>query len=197
MSLILLFLIIIIIISPINGVHQSTSRISSMGLEYRPKNSVQFISSNTIETRILCSAACNQLLSCRVFDYDSVSKRCRLFEGDSTTGSIISSSSSTSFVGTVSISSSLYSATHNQGCQTCEQTRYEVCVSNTSTCHCPTHTYWNGEICALQLFINDTCEQLDACRSDLNLTCSTDCAGNFVKCSNTVFNCKHRIFSHM
>ncbi len=32
------------------------------------------------QTKIRCSAACNQLSSCRIFDYDSASKRCRLLK---------------------------------------------------------------------------------------------------------------------
>ena len=46
----------------------------------------------TAQTKSHYSAAYNQLSSCRMIDYDSISKRCRLFEDDSTTGSIISSS---------------------------------------------------------------------------------------------------------
>ena len=92
------------------------------------------------------------------------------------------SSSSTSIVGTTSISSTLYSPTHNQSCQVCQDTRYEVCSANTSTCQCPTHTYWNGPVCALQLFQNDACERSYACRLDLNLTCTADCYGESAKC---------------
>jgi hypothetical protein len=96
--------------------------------------------------------ACNQLTSCRTFDYDLVSQRCRLFEGDST---------------------------------------------NTSSCQCPLNTYWNGFVCALQLFENDPCEQSDACRLDLNLTCiSPNCYGEFPKCSVPVFDSKHITFSY-
>ncbi|CAF3473197.1 unnamed protein product [Rotaria socialis] len=88
-----------------------------MGLEYTPINNVQLIATKYIQTKFLCSAACNQESSCRIFDYDLISKRCRLFEGDSTTGSINLSSSPTSIVGVVSISSSIYSSINNQLCQ--------------------------------------------------------------------------------
>jgi hypothetical protein len=121
-----------------------------------------------------------------------------LFEGDSTTGSIISSSSSTSVVGTVRISSTLYSSIYNQPCQACQQNRYEVCSTNTSTCQCPSHTYWNGSVCALQLFENEICGQLNSCRSDLNLSCLTDCYGSFSsKCLQTVLYSKNIISSCM
>jgi hypothetical protein len=120
-----------------------------------------------------------------------------LFEGDSTTGSIISSSSSTSVVGTVRISSTLYSSTYDQPCQACQQDRYEVCSTNTSTCQCPDHTYWNGSVCALQLFENETCGQVNSCRSDLNLSCLTDCYGNSPQCLQSVIYSKNTISSYM
>ena len=188
--------VLMVLIRPISGIYQSIIQYSLSGLEFQPKNTIQLISSQTIQTIVLCSAACNQLSSCRVFDYDTVSKRCRLFEGDSTTGAIISSNSSTSFVGTVYISSSLYSSAHNQPCQACQQDRYEVCSTNTSTCQCPPHSYWDGSVCALQLFENETCGQVDACRLDLNLSCPSNCYGEFLQCSPTVFNSKLSIFSH-
>jgi hypothetical protein len=121
-----------------------------------------------------------------------------LFEGDSTTGTIISSSSSTSVVGTVRISSTLYSSTYNQPCQSCQQNRYEVCSINTSTCQCPVHTYWNGLVCALQLFENETCGQVNSCRSDLNLSCLTDCYGSSApKCLQSIIYSKKIISSYM
>ncbi len=168
-----------------------------MGLQYQPTNSIQLISIQTAQSKLRCSAACNQLKSCRIFDYDIESKQCRLFEGDSTTGSIISSSSSTSVVGIISISSTLYSSSYNQSCQLCQYSRYETCSSNTSTCQCPSHTYWNGSICALQLFGNDTCEQLNSCRSDLNLSCLTDCYGNSPTCVSSAIYSKNTISSYI
>jgi hypothetical protein len=120
-----------------------------------------------------------------------------LFEGDSTTGSIISSSSSTSVVGTVSISSTLYASTYNQPCEACQQNRYEVCSTNTSTCQCPDHTYWNGSVCALQLFENETCGQVDSCRSDFNLSCLTDCYGDSPQCLQSMIYSKSTISSYI
>ena len=174
--------LLLIISLPINAIYQSRMIFSSMGKEFQPQNNIQLLSTKTIPTKIRCAAACNQLLSCRTFDYDSVSQRCRLFEGDSTTGSIIASSSSTSLVGSILISSTLYSSTHNQPCQTCQENRYETCVTNTSACQCPSHSYWDGSICALQLFGNDQCNFTDSCRWDLNLTCQRDCYGVFKQC---------------
>jgi hypothetical protein len=171
------FFLLLVIVSPMDSIYQSKTKFSSTGLEYKANNNIQLLSTKSIQTKMLCSVQCNQLFSCRIFDYDSVSKRCRLFEGDSTTGSIISSSSSTSVVGTIEISSNLYSSVYNQPCQSCQQDRYEVCSNTTNRYQCPDHTYWNGVVCALQLFENQTCGMLDSCRSDLNLTCLTDCYG--------------------
>jgi len=168
-----------------------------MGLEYQPNNNVQLISTQSIKTKLLCSAQCNQLTTCRIFDYDTVSKRCRLFEGDLTTGSIISSSSTTSVVGTVQISSNLYSSVNNQSCQFCQQNRYETCCTNTSTCQCPGHTYWDGSVCALQLFENAICGQSNACRSDFNLSCLSDCYGYSSTCLPSTTYSKKTIYSHI
>ncbi|CAF3970889.1 unnamed protein product [Rotaria magnacalcarata] len=70
--------------------------------------------------------------------FTAISKRYRLFEGDSTTGSINSPLSPTSIVGVVSISSSIYSSINNQLCQSCTENRYEVCFASTNRCQCPT-----------------------------------------------------------
>jgi len=194
--MLLIFLLIVFPLSII-GIYESSMKVTSIGFEYQPQNSIQLIATKTIQRKILCSVACNQLTSCRTFDYDLVSQRCRLFEGDSTTGSIISSSSSTSVVGTVYISSNLYSSVHNQPCQICQQDRYEVCSINTSSCQCPSNTYWNGFVCALQLFLNDSCGPLDICRSDLNLTCTgANCYGEGGKCLPSNFTSKQEIFSY-
>ena len=166
----------------IHSIYQSNIKFTSTGLEYQPINSVQLISTTIAQSKLRCSIACNHLSSCRILDYDSVSQRCRLFEGDLTTGSIISSASTTSVVGTVRIGSSLYSSIHDQSCQSCQEDRYEACSSNTTTCQCPLHTYWDGSICALQLFQNDVCSQPDMCRSDLNLNCGSYCDGYPPKC---------------
>jgi len=178
--------LLFVIVSTVDSIYQSNIKFTSSGFEYQPQNTIQLISINTAQTKLRCSAACNQLSSCRIFDYDSVSQRCRLFEGDTTTGSIIPSSSSTSVVGTVRIDSTLYSPIYNQSCQSCQQNRYEVCSANTTTCQCPPHSYWDGSVCALQLFQNDACSQLDMCRSDLNLTCGSNCNGYPPQCLQPV-----------
>ena len=188
----LLVLFAISIFLRINAIYQSTLTISSVGYEFQPRYSFQLLVSTTAQTIITCTAACNQLSSCRTFDFDSVSKRCRLFEADTaTTGSIIVSSSSTSQVGSVLISSDLYSSIHNQPCASCQMDRYETCPANTSVCQCPGNSYWDGSVCALQSFENDTCNQQNACRSDLNLTCTLDCSGLFSQCVSILADSKY------
>jgi hypothetical protein len=152
-------------------------------MAFQPRMTIQLLSMTTCQTTAQCAAACNQVQPCRTFDYDLSSKQCRLFEGDPTTGFTALSSTAMSIVGTVRIFSSLFTSAHNQPCVMCEKSRNEICSVNTSRCQCPTHTYWDGLICALQLFENDTCTQIDACRSDLNLTCSANIYGEFQKCA--------------
>lgn len=169
----------------IDGLYQSTISISSTGFEYQPSDDVQLILSVTISTQKLCVQQCHFISSCRLFDYDSVSQRCRLFEGDLTTGSIVSSSSSSSIVGIENITSDLYSSIHNQSCSSCIHDRYQICSVDTNSCQCPPHTYWNGLICALKLFENQTCSGNDVCRDDLNLSCTMSCYGDYLTCQQT------------
>ena len=181
----LLPIIIIAIFSPVYSIYQSRVELSSLGYEFQVRNPIQLIVRTTFRSRLLCSAACNQQPSCRTFDYDSISRRCRLFEGDLTTGSIVLSNSATSIVGSVILVPPLFTQSHNQSRQACQEDRYEICLTNTSTCQCRPHTFWNGSICSLQLFDNDSCSQIDACRADLNLTCTTNSCGQLTKCSSS------------
>jgi hypothetical protein len=178
-------LLLLLLLARASPVYYSYIALSSFGMEFQPRMATQILSMATSRSIARCSAACNQLEPCRTFDYDSSSKQCRLFEGDSTTGSTVPSASPTSIGGTVPVFPSLFTSTHNQPCPMCDQTRYGFCSMNTSTCRCPKHTYWNGLICALQLFDNDTCAQIDACRSNFNLTCSANMYGEFQKCAQS------------
>ena len=180
----------------VDAIFESYANVSSAGFEFQPRTITQLLWTTNTATPLRCSALCNQLLSCRIFDYDSASRRCRLFEGDATTGSSILSSSPTSVVGTVRLLASLYLPMHNQPCSTCAQSRYEICSVGTNRCQCPAHSYWNGAMCALALFENDTCTQMDACRSDLNLTCPGNCYGDFKRCIKTSYNCECPFYLH-
>jgi hypothetical protein len=183
----LLFAIIMLfIVSPTTySIYQSRVMFSSAGHEFQPRNTVQLILVTIARSRTICSATCNQQPACHIFDYDLASGRCRLFEADQTTGSIVASSVSTSIVGTVLTSPSLFFHTHSQSCEACEEDRYEYCTANGSTCQCRPHTFWNGSMCLLQLFENDSCSQIDACRTDLNLTCAAE-YGQFSVCTSGI-----------
>jgi hypothetical protein len=52
-------------------------------------------------------------------------------------------------------------------------------------------------VCALQLFENETCGQLNSCRSDFDLSCLTDCYGFSPKCLPSVIYSKDTISSYM
>ncbi len=176
-------ILITVILSPTHSLYQSFITLSSLGYEFQPQNPVQLLLETAFVSQLLCAAACNQQPSCHTFDYDSTSGRCRLFEGDLTTGLIASSASATSIVGMINLSSSLFVQTYNQSCQACQENRYEICSTTTNLCQCRSHTFWNGSVCLLQLFVNNSCSQIDACRADLNLTCVTDSYGQYNKCS--------------
>ncbi|CAF1670714.1 unnamed protein product [Rotaria magnacalcarata] len=174
---------VIAVSSPGHAVSSSTLSLSLQGHEFQSEYDVQLIFNETVESLILCSAACNQNPSCRTFDYDSSSHRCRLFEADLTNGAIVATASQTSIVGSVILSASLYASMYNQYCSACQENRYQICSSTTNTCQCPGNSYWNGSMCPLQLFENATCSQIDACRSDLNLSCIINSSGEFTQCS--------------
>ena len=180
----LIIITILVILSPsISSIYQSHMDMSSLGKEFQPRNLAQLILQTTTPSRFRCSAACNQRPSCRAFDYDSVSRRCRLFEGDLMTGSIVLSASATSSVGIVTVLASMFSTTHNQSCSTCQESRYETCSAVTSRCQCGPHTFWDGSQCSLQQFEGGSCSQVDECREDLNLTCAMDYSGILKNCS--------------
>ena len=170
-------------LSPIHAIYQSYLQLSALGFEFQPRSRVQLLVETTFPTRLSCAVACNQLPACRAIDYDFSSRRCRLFESDLTTGSVVPSPSASSVVGTMIVYPSMFAQSHDQPCQACQESRYEVCDTNTNTCKCRSRTFWSDSICAIQLFANDTCSQVGACRSDLNLACAADCVGQLTKCA--------------
>ncbi len=156
---------------------KSVSDMSVMGWEFvSVDSSLPPLFTCTAKTRLYCSLECNKRIDCRTFDYDGDSRQCRLWDGDITTGSIVASPAKPqSSVGTIQILPSLYVNIHNQSCDKCAQSRYETCDTNSSTCQCPSKTFWNGSICLPQLLRNQICSRMDDCRLDLNLTCQPSC----------------------
>ena len=170
-------------IPSVQSIFASQMKLSPRGNEFHGRNSLDLIGSTNTPKLLRCAGLCNINRACRTFDYDFSSGRCRLFESDLTAGSIVPSTSPASIVGSVYLSPALFLPVYNQPCQTCEENRYVLCPSNTAACQCPSHTYWNGSMCLLQLIGNSTCSQADACRMDLNLTCSMDGYGRFIQCA--------------
>ncbi|CAF4623809.1 unnamed protein product, partial [Rotaria socialis] len=168
--------------SPAHAIYSSRHSLSLQGHAFQPQYGVQLIFNNTAQSLLLCAATCSQNPPCRTFDYDSSSHRCRLFEADLVNGAIIAVASQTSIVGSVILSASLYASMYNQSCSACQENRYQTCSSTTNRCQCPGNSYWNGSMCLLQLFENATCSQIDACRSDLNLSCIINSYNEFTQC---------------
>ncbi|CAF5181004.1 unnamed protein product [Rotaria magnacalcarata] len=173
--------VVIAMSSPAHAIYSSTFSLSLQGHEFQPQYGVQLIFNETARSRLLCSAACSQNPSCRIFDYDSSSHRCRLFEADLTNGAIIATASQMSIVGSMILSASLYASMYNQSCSACQENRYQTCSPTKNTCQYQGNSYWNGSMCPLQLFANATCSQIDACRSDLNLSCIMNSYGEFTQ----------------
>ena len=156
---------------------KSVSGISGMGWEFLPAdNSLPPLFTCTTKRLLYCNLECNKRIDCRTFDYDEDSRQCRLWDADTTTGFIVASSTKPrSSVGSIKLSPSIYADIHNQSCDKCAQSRYEMCDTNSNTYQCPSKTFWNGSMCSAQLLRNQICTRVDACRSDLNLTCEPSC----------------------
>lgn len=188
MILVFLFLSLPCSNAPVSRMHI----VSALGIEFLPINTLQLLRRTSASTRSICAIACHEQWGCRTFDYDPISGQCRLYEGDLSTGSIVASSSLESIVVTVDISSDLYSTTYDQPCEACTHNRYVQCELD--TCQCPPHTYWNGSQCLLQLFENQVCTQVNACRQDLNLTCFPSRHDTFSRCSSKTCSFCYLIF---
>ncbi|CAF1100912.1 unnamed protein product [Adineta steineri] len=152
--------------------------ITKPGNQFQPANIIELLAINpNIRTLIRCAILCDRNIQCRTFDYDSISKQCRLFEGSIDTG-ILLSVSSASVVGSIKIDESLYDL-YNASSDACVNNRFLVSDTLNNWCHCPIHTYWNGSICVNQRYDGEVCASDNWCRTDLNITCvSSICTGN-------------------
>ena len=181
-------LLFISMILPGSAIIQSSAVISSFGYHFVPFDpSATPLSTLTRSSLIHCYVECNKLVECRTFDFDEDSKQCRLWSDDSTTGSIslATSSKPRSKVGSIKITSHVYTETHGQSCEKCVESRYETCDTSTGTCQCPILTFWNGSMCMPQRYRNQSCSTLDTCRSDQNLECLD------INC-NSIYTCRNR-----
>ncbi|CAF1422970.1 unnamed protein product, partial [Didymodactylos carnosus] len=114
------------------------------GTSFIPADPMELISTIWVSSEISCTETCNINLLCRTYDYDTLSKRCRLFEGEITTGQVNRSAAipSTSRVSSIVYTEQLYLA-YNQTCDKCQINRYLLCINN--ICQCTPHTCWNGD----------------------------------------------------
>lgn len=173
----LYFIVGLLLFIKLSREDRSVSSISEQGREFIPiDSSFPPLLIFTSRKLLYCYLECNKRMDCRTFDFDYNSRQCRLWDVDITTGSIVDSPlKPQSIVGSIQFSSSIYINIHNKSCDLCVQSRYEICDVNSNTCQCPSKTFWNGLICSAQLLSNQICTQIDACRSDLNLTCQPTC----------------------
>ncbi len=149
---------------------QSLLSLSNLGKIFFSEDEQDLLLSDiNVQSLQICIQTCNANILCRIFDFDDQSNRCRLFEGDvDTMGSIITSSSSLSVVGTIQLTPEQFSSI-GLSCSFCAYSRYLICIN--STCQCPPRTYFDGSICHSQNLIGSQCINDTDCRSNLNLTC--------------------------
>ena len=156
---------------------ESSIRLTAFGTAFQPQNSVELLGTfSNVRSLLQCAMQCNQNRQCRTFDYDRLSLVCRQFEGDISTGTILSNSTalSSSRIGGIRYNTTNVLAQYSSYNQTCDQcgigvNRYLQCINN--TCQCPPHTYRNGQMCWNQVYNGSYCTSPLACRNDFNLTC--------------------------
>lgn len=170
MSIVAVYIALLLLSLPYLQAPESFVTVSDPGTEFAPiDENILTLGTFYLSNHMECIYACHTNYICRVFDYDCVSYRCRLFEGDvDTTGSIVSSNSSSSTVGQITLSPNLFTV-YGQACSACFDSRYLTCIN--STCTCFQHTYWTGSICASQYLLGGQCLNSTQCRTDLNYTC--------------------------
>ena len=149
---------------------QSMMDVSVAGLMFSPVDAqALFLMEASAGSLLRCALLCHSTPTCRIFDFDDQSRRCRIFEGDiGTMGSLVSSSSSQSRVGSMQLSAA-YFTRRGQACSFCEHSRYLTCVNG--TCQCYPHSYFDGSMCQSQKLIDASCNAATECRTDLNYTC--------------------------
>ena len=149
---------------------QSFIDFSSSGFEFSPRDmSALFLQSISVGSVGICAETCHSMPLCRTFDFDLLSYRCRIFQGDSdSTGSFVPSSSSQSVVGSIALSPAQFTS-FGQSCSFCQDSRYLQCIN--ATCQCQSNTYFDGVICRSQKLLGDACLNTTDCRIDLNYTC--------------------------
>ena len=150
---------------------QSSIVFSDFGMEYLPVDTqALFLYEIGADSVTTCGQQCHLTDNCRVFDFDSQSNRCRIYDGDTNSiGTITVSSSSESVVGSIELMPEQF-VHRGEPCSFCEGSRYLRCVN--STCQCPSYTFYDGSVCQSQRFLDGVCDDDTHCRDGFNLTCS-------------------------
>ncbi|CAF1267301.1 unnamed protein product [Didymodactylos carnosus] len=166
------FLQWVLFIDVVYSQYQSHIYRADFGTSFIPADPIELISTIWVSSEISCTETCNINLLCRTYDYDTLSKRCRLFEGEITTGHVNRSAAipSTSRVSSIAYTEQLY-LVYNQTCDKCQINRYLLCIND--ICQCTPHTYWNGYMCLNQRYNGSICQNDQWCRNDKNLICSS------------------------
>ena len=178
-----------------NQIMQSKSFLHGDGTDFIPANPTELISDERGTISFMaCYTRCNLNPLCRTFVSDLTT--CRLYQGAIETGNITRSTSSTSRVGGLVYTPSLYTA-YNQVCDPRAPffDRYLVCINRSLSC--PTGTYWNGSMCVNQMYYANLCSVKEACRADVGLQCSpcSKCSCNSTAIwNNTVCGKRHCIW---
>ena len=149
---------------------QSSTLISDNGLEFVPIDEESiFLFEINVDSISSCGHQCHSNVHCRIFNYNDEDHRCRLFQGDITLmGSIVSSSSSHSYVGSIQLRSEHF-IDRGRSCSYCENSRYLTCINN--TCQCQSNTFFNGYLCQSKNLLGFKCANETECRLDRNYTC--------------------------
>ena len=179
--------LLLLLHTTVHGQYTSTFLLSSIGTSFQPANMIELLDLFNAEIEMDCLHRCNQNVRCRTVDYDSNSKQCRHFEGEVSTGTIITSNSSSSQVVAIEFSSIQY-ASYNQTGSQCQISRYLVIDGISNRCMCPSNTFWNGSMCLNQLYNGSSCESDEWCRMSLNLICDPigqRCVGSNITTTTT------------
>ncbi|UJR19071.1 hypothetical protein I4U23_022202 [Adineta vaga] len=186
-----MFIVILILFSSscISYTYQDVSivRLTDFGYVFAPLNdSMGPFLTLTEKTVLLCHLQCNQRIACRVFDFDQDTSECRLWSDDLTTGmlSLVLPSKPRSTVGAIQVTSNTYASIHNQPCNKCVNSRYEICDPISLTCKCPSMTFWNGNLCVPQRYSYQSCSTIDSCRPDLQFECKDTGCNSIYQCLN-------------
>ncbi|CAF1123952.1 unnamed protein product [Adineta ricciae] len=141
------------------------------GVNYIPTDPVELICiHSSVLSLVQCAVLCHKDARCHTFVSDLPS--CRLYESSPQTGSLVSSASHDTIVGSIIYDNIDLTSKYNQSCDHCAQDRYLVCRNG--TCQCPVQTYWTNQTCQSQSFTGAPCNSSKQCRNDLGLVCSRE-----------------------